>query len=106
MHRSRLVLLLPLLGVAGCISLPGSLSAPLPYRCDNGMRFTVIFDRAADSATLQMMGDRLLLAGVSSAAGARYTDGKTTLVTRGTTATLERVGLPPVPNCKQQTPGS
>ncbi len=106
MHRSRLVLLLPLLGAAGCISLPGSLTANLPYRCDNGMRFTVSFDKGANAATLQMNAERLLLAGAPSASGARYTDGRTTLLTRGTTATLERVGLPPVQNCKQQTPGS
>ena len=106
MHRSHLALLLPLLGMTGCISLPGSLTANLPYRCDNGMRFTVSFDQAANSATLLMTGDRLLLAGVPSASGARYTGGKTTLFTRGKTATLDRVGLPPLQDCKQQTPGS
>ena len=67
MHRSRLLILLPLLGVASCISLPGSLTANLPYRCENGMRFMVTFDRAANSATVQLAADRLLLAGVPCA---------------------------------------
>ncbi len=106
MLRSRLILLLPLLGAAGCISLPGSLTANLPYRCDNGMRFTVSFDKGANSATLQMNAERLILPGVPSASGAKYTDGKTTLFTKGKTATLDRVGLPPVQDCKQQTSGS
>lgn len=106
MHCSRLFVLLPLLGVAGCISLPGSLTANLPYRCENGTRFTVTFDKAADSATLNMAGDRLILAGVQVASGAKYTDGKTTLITKGKSATLERVGLPPIQECRQQTPGT
>ena len=106
MHRSRLFLLLPLLGVGGCISLPGSLTANLPYRCDNGARFTVTFDKAADSATVLIMADRLILAGVPTASGTKYTDGKTTLSTKGTSAVLEREGLPPLRSCKQVQPGS
>ena len=106
MLSSRLILLLPLLGVGGCLSFPGSLTAELPYRCENGMRFTVSFERAANAATITHLGERLLLAGVPSASGAKYSDGKTTLFTKGHTATLDREGLPPVTDCKQVAPGT
>ena len=83
--------LLVLLG--GCNTLIATQEPEIVYACEGGRYFGVNYDLQASSATVITDGYRTLLHGVPSTDGARrFSDGYTTLLARGPTATLESFG--------------
>lgn len=72
----------------------------LRYRCENGFDFAVTYQAGGTRALLERSGYSDLLRLASSASGARYTDGKTTLSAKGDGAVLELPGGPTYRNCR------
>ena len=70
------------------------------YRCENGFDFGVTYQAGGTRALVERSGYSDLLRLASSASGARYTDGKTTLSAKGDGAVLELPGGPTYRNCR------
>ena len=62
------------------------------YRCADKQEFGVTFQQPGKRALLEAGGWSHLLPSVASASGARYSDGKVTLWTKGSAATVEENG--------------
>lgn len=98
----RPLLVLPwALVIAGCTAVAVPREVEVPFRCEDGRRFTAVFQRNPDSALLRVEGRELLLPGTASAyrTPARYSDGRNALHGEGEEATLELEGLPPSVGC-------
>ena len=65
------------------------------YRCENGFDFGVTYQAGGTRALVERSGYSDLLRQVSSASGARYSDGKMTLSAKGDGAVEGGVALPP-----------
>jgi membrane-bound inhibitor of C-type lysozyme len=70
------------------------------FQCQGGKSFTVEFVDNGNSALLHMDGKSITLPQVPSGSGARYSDGKTTLWTKGDEALVEINGKIILKDCK------
>lgn len=70
------------------------------YRCENGFDFGVTYQAGGTRALVERSGYSDLLRQVSSASGARYSDGKMTLSAKGDGAVLDLPGGPTYRNCR------
>jgi hypothetical protein len=87
--------------IAGCTTLAVPREVEVPFVCEDGRRFTAVFQRNPDSALLRIAGRKLLLPGTASGykQPAHYSDGRNALYGSGVAATLEIEGLPPSQGC-------
>lgn len=70
------------------------------YRCENGFDFGVTYQAGGTRALVERSGYSDLLRQVSSASGARYSDGKMTLSAKGDGAVLDLPGGPTYRSCR------
>lgn len=63
---------------------------PVSFRCPGGGEIRALFPRGGNSVVLTEQGEDYALPLVESASGARYSDGRWTLWTKGDEATLWR----------------
>lgn len=70
------------------------------YRCEDGFDFGVTYQAGGTRALVERSGYSDLLRQVSSASGARYSDGKMTLSAKGDGAVLDLPGGPTYRNCR------
>lgn len=71
------------------------------FDCDGGKAFAAEFDDADDSVLLRISGRVTRLPHVRAASGAKYSNGTTTLWTKGKTAFVEIKGAPVYQNCRR-----
>lgn len=76
-------------------------STAYTYECDGGQTFQAEYGTAA--ATVQLDNQTLTLAQIPSGSGTRYSDGTTTLLTKGEKATVEVNGATTYSNCVAQS---
>ena len=70
------------------------------YQCEGGKSFTVGFVDNGNSALLPIEGNSIKLSHVPSGSGARYSNGKTALWTKGDEAFVETNGKIVLKDCK------
>lgn len=97
--------------VAPVAPVPGSAPPTSPrqlvdqyirYRCENGFDFGVTYQAGGTRALVERSGYSDLLRLTAAASGARYSDGKMTLSSKGDGAVLELPGGPTYRNCRSQ----
>jgi membrane-bound inhibitor of C-type lysozyme len=90
-------------GQAGVLSAEPLTSRVFVYQCTNNQSFEARYQ--PQSVELMLEGSPpLTLSQVPAASGARYSDGETTLFTKGNEAFLEKNGTRVYDNCFAQTP--
>lgn len=106
---SYAVLLVATFGLGGCGSLnwwsgPAEQSrAPRDatiYKCDDAKQLPVRFEKDGKSAMIILPEREFRLDQIQAASGARYSNGRTTLNTKGTDASLEEGSKTLYANCK------
>jgi membrane-bound inhibitor of C-type lysozyme len=73
----------------------------IAYRCDEGKPLLLRFDPANHSAWVLMPGREFRLDSVATGSGARYSNGRTTLSTRGEEASLEEDSVVTHAHCRK-----
>jgi membrane-bound inhibitor of C-type lysozyme len=108
-HASRLLVLALAVWLGGCSWWPwGGSSGDVPrvprgatvYKCDGGKEFYVRYVDGGKSAMVIYPEREFRLDTVETGSGARYSNGRTTLSTSGTEATLEEGGNIVFSGCK------
>ncbi len=88
--------------VSGAGPDSGVATGPTTYRCEGGRTFSVEFDPQQQRAILIIGGRALTLKQVAGASGASYSDGRTTLRTKGRQAYIEENGAVTVRDCSAE----
>jgi membrane-bound inhibitor of C-type lysozyme len=98
MKSARIFVFVPLLLLCGCASWFGSSERPryppdaTVYKCDGGKELVVRYVDNGKSAMIVYPEREFRLDSVPGASGVRYTNGRTTLLTKGENAVLEEGG--------------
>lgn len=79
---------------------PAAAPRLLVYQCSKGQGFVAEVDEKGDSALLKMDGQSAILPQVPSGSGAKYSDGQTTLWTKGDEAFVEVDGKIIMKDCR------
>jgi membrane-bound inhibitor of C-type lysozyme len=87
--------------LSACVTPPGRPVSDryARYRCAGGEEIGVTYQGGGTRALLERSGNSSLLRGAASGSGARYSDGKTVLHTRGEAATVEVDGKVVLRDC-------
>lgn len=100
----RIPAALALAAVAGCAALDSAAPQPVQYVCDQDRRFSVVYHRGGESATLELDRMRFDLRLERSASGARYGCDVLTLWTKGREAGIEMEDRMAYTNCEAVGP--
>ena len=90
--------------VSGAGPDSGVATGPTTYRCEGGRTFSVEFDPQQQRAILILGGRALTLKQIPGASGASYSDGRTTLRTKGRQAYIEESGAVTIRDCSAAKP--
>jgi len=85
---------------------PARLAGATLYECEGSKRFAVRYGSAGQSAMVILPDREFRLDPVASASGARYTNGRSTLVIQGDEALLEDGGTPLYAKCRRIAPAA
>lgn len=97
-------------GCSGSINKGKDIELPVAteFTCENGKKITVIYyfvEENIHRSQIQFEGAKYNLESVPSASGAKYSDGKHTWWTKGTSGFFEVDGILTLKNCSSQRKG-